>query len=78
MRKGANGEPTPEYFIEGYVMAKQKANELQQPVSYAGFYVTPSRKKKRESLFSQIIWLIIFLSSCWWGPLLMTKMFGNP
>lgn len=71
MRRGPNGEPTPEYFIEAYAMAKQKANAEQQPVSYAGFYVVPDRKHKKESLFSQIVWLLIFLSSCYWGPLLI-------
>lgn len=76
MRRDGNGNPTPETFIEAWSMAKQKANEEQHPVSYAGFYVTPDKPK--ESLASQIIWVIIFISSCYWGPLLLTYLFGNP
>lgn len=78
MRKDANGNPSPETFIEAWTMAKQKANKARQPVSYAGFYVNPDNKHKEESWLSRIIWVVIFLSSCFWGPPLLTWLFGNP
>lgn len=78
MKKDNEGNPSPETFIEAWMMAKQKANDTQQPVSYAGFYVKPDRKQKKESLLSQVVWIIIFISSCYWGTLLFTHLFGNP
>lgn len=78
MRKDGDGNPTPEIFIEAWTMAKQKANEKEKPVSYAGFYVKPDKPYKREGWLSYVLWTILAITSIWWGPALFTWLFGTP